>query len=373
MISMRFRKLLTALVLLSLGSTLLAAQELKLDRVQLSVILSPSTFEAMGEEARALSRTVESALAARGMGTALPGLQSRFVAYVEVVPLQEEMVPGGGMVAVKEQVSITFGDSEGGRTFGSFVVDARGVGRSKETALRNLATNLNLRSREDFQTALDHANHAIVTLFERQCTQLLAEADAKMKQKEFDEAMYLTTTVPREAADCHGRAMAFAGEVYVARMRAQCVGPFAAGRARWAALKTRESAVAVANIIGEIPADSPCFADASTLLESVAAVIGGYDEAEAQKRRAAIAFERKQYEDRLALVRTQMQHDNEMARQQQTDATATERARLQGEAVVAAAAIEAAREVGIQQAQIRAQQNAGASNSSGTRMSFSKM
>jgi hypothetical protein len=126
-------------------------------------------------------------------------------------------------------------------------------------------------------------------------------------------------------------------------------------------------------MIGEIPADSPCFSDASTLLESVAAVIGGYDEAEAQQRRDAIAFERKQYDDRLALVRTKMQQDNEMARQQQTDATAAERARLQIEAELAASAIEAAREVGIQQARSRAVQSARASNRSGTRMTFSTM
>lgn len=343
------RASLAGLFVVMAGAAGAQAPSIELDRIQLAVMISPGTAQAMGAQSPALTRAVESALAARGMGSAVPGLPSRFIAYVDVVPLQEEMVPGGGMVAVKEQVTVTFGDREGGRAMGAFVAERTAVGRSKEVALRNLATALNLRSDRDWNATLDEANAAIIGYFEQQCPAILAEADAKMRQRGFDEAIYLTTTVPREARTCHERATAFAGEVYVARLQAQCSGPFAQARAQWAASKSRENAQRVADIIGAIPADSPCFADAAALMDGVAAVIAQADSAEAKRMQDEVAFERKQYEDQLELTRQQMSNEYRL-----------ERSRIRADRVVGVARAQAAQAVGVAYAQALAQRQPAA-------------
>ncbi|MEN9790931.1 MAG: hypothetical protein RLZZ63_589 [Gemmatimonadota bacterium] len=298
------RTLLAALLFPAWVSGQETVTTIEIDRIQLGVYLSPETEQMLGRESRTLLRSVETALSARGMGAAVRGLPGRFVAYIDLVPLEERMM--GGMVAVREQLSITFGDEQGGRSMGAFVTERAATGRTKEVALRNFATSLNLRTDKRWNEALDDANRAIIASFEQECPAILREADAKSQQKLFDEAIYLVTTVPRQAKGCHEQATAKAQDIYTASLKAQCVGPFAQGKASWAANKSRDNAMKVADVIGSIPADSPCFTEASNLMDGVAAVIAKYDEADAKERLEEIAFERKKYEDEMALVRQQM-------------------------------------------------------------------
>lgn len=299
----------------------------ELDRIQLSVVLSPRTATAMGSETTALQRAVESALSARGMGSAMSGLASRFVAYVDLVPLEEEMAPGG-MVAVKEQLTVTFGDVTSGRSIGMYQAEKAAVGKNKEGALRNFSTGLRLATNPGFISSLQEANAGIIAFYEQQCAGMLREADSKVKQQAFGEAILMTATVPREAATCHKQATVFAASAYTAMLKHQCAGPFAQARAKWAASKSRENAAEVAQMIGEIPADSPCYGEASGLVDDVARVIAQYDAAAAQARRDRVAWQRKVYEDRLALTKYQMQ----------------------GEFTLAAQTIESARQVAVEQA-----------------------
>jgi hypothetical protein len=307
----------------------------ELDRVQLSVVLSPRTGQAMGNESVALKRAVEAGLASRGMGTAVSDLSSRFVAYVDLVPIQEEQAPGG-MVVVKEQLSITFGEATGGPSIGLFQAERTAVGKNKEGALRNFSTSLKLATNRDFITSLDAANTGIIDYFERQCAGLIREADAKVKQREFEDAISMTTTVPREAAKCHRQAMTFAATAYTAMLKHQCAAPYAQAKAKWAASKSRQNASEVADLIGSIPADSPCYGEASVLIVDVTRVIAQHDAAEAQARRDRVAWQKKVYEDRLTLTKD----------------------RMKGEFTLTAQGIEAARQVGVERARALAKRPA---------------
>lgn len=317
---------------------------IEIDRIQVGVFLSPETEKAMGRDSRVLLRTVETALAARGMGAAVRGLPGRFVAYIDIVPLAESMVSGGGMVITKQQLSITFGDEVSGRAMGAYVTERNGTGRTKEVALRNFASGLNLRTDDEWNEALDEANKAIIASFEQDCPAILREADAKSKQKLFDEAIYLVSSVPRQAMGCHEQAAAKSQEIYTASLKAQCVGSFAQGKASWAANKSRDNATKVAEIIGSIPADSPCFNEASTLMEGVAGVIAKYDEADAKERLEEIAFERKKYEDEMSLVRQQMANELQL-----------EQGRIDRDIIVGKANAKAAKAMGVAYAMALAQ------------------
>lgn len=286
----------------------------ELDRIQLGVVLSPRTAEAMGTESTALARAVESALSARGMGSALPELGTRFVAYVDMIPIQEEMA-NGGMVAVKEQLTITFGDVETGRSIGMFQTEKTAVGKNKAGALRNFSSNLRLAQNREFTSALDEANTGIIRFFEAQCASLLREADALVKTREFEGAIFMMASVPREASSCHKQAMQFAADAYTAMLRHQCAAPYAQAKAKWATSKSRENAAAVAEVLGSIPADSPCYAEASAMINDVARVIAQHDAAAAQAHRDRVAWQKKVYEDRLALTKYQMKSEFTLAAQ----------------------------------------------------------
>jgi hypothetical protein len=327
---MNLRLTYYALLMVAISSTELRAQETppaELDRIQLGVVLSPRTANAMGTESSALARAVESALSARGMGSALPELGTRFVAYVDMVPIQEEQAPGG-MVAVKEQLTITFGDVETGRSIGMYQTEKTAVGKNKAGALRNFSTSLRLAQNREFTTALDEANTGIIRFFEAQCASLLREADALVKTREFEGAIYMMASVPREASNCHKQAMKFAADAYTAMLKHQCAAPFAQAKAKWAASKSRENAAVVAEMLGTIPADSPCFGEASTLVNDVARVIAQHDAAAAQAHRDKVAWQKKVYEDRLALTKYKMK----------------------GEFTLAAQTVESARQVGVEHA-----------------------
>jgi hypothetical protein len=313
------RSTLTALTLgvLGLGLTTAEAQTTaptELDRIQMGVVLSPGTAKAMGSQSTVLARAVESALSSLGMGAALPTLGTRFVAYVDLVPIEEQMTPNG-MVAVKEQLSITFGDRESGRAIGLFQAEKTAVGNSKETALRNFSTSLRLAQSAEFKDAAKSASDGIIRFFEAQCASLLREAEAQVKQRNFEQAIFMTTSVPREAANCHVKSTEFAGQAYLAMLKHQCSAPFAQAKAKWAASKSRENAAAVAEVLGEIPADSPCFAESSGLVEEVARVIAQHDARAAQAQRDRLAWQKKVYEDRLALTKQQMQDEVNVATQ----------------------------------------------------------
>ena len=352
-----------AILVCAVNARAYAQRPSELDRIQMGVVLSPRTDEAMGTESATLRRAVETALSAKGMGSMLADLPTRFVAYVDLVPLQEEMI-NGGMTVVKEQLSITFGERSGGRAIGSFVLEARAVGKSKAGALRNLSTSLNLSQKQEWSASLEAANSGIITFFEQQCSSLLREADLKVQQRQFEDAIYLTTTVPREAPKCHEQAMHSAVNAYAAMLKNQCAAPFASAKARWASSKTRESATSVAAVLGTIPADSPCFGDAALLIDDVARVIATFDAEAARERTEELAFKRKAYEDQRALAQEQMRGDLLLrsqsiaaARESDRERAAQAKEQLRGEVAVTTQAIEAARQVGLERA--RAYSKAG--------------
>lgn len=282
-----------------------AAATPDLSRVQLGVLFDDASAARFPDGGNALARKFTVALAAEQMGAVVDGLPTQFRLHVMVTPLTEEVVPGAPpMVLAKATIDAIVEDSASRQRLASWSGEGRGTGRTPAQAWASLAGGF--RPAGTFAQMLRQANDRIVASYESRCADMIAQTDKLIARKDFDAAIYLLETVPEAAAKCRRQANDVVVGIVGERTEYLCGAVLAGAKRRWAADKSREGAERIADQLEDIDGSAPCYGDVEALLGEVAKKIGEYDEKEEKRLEDAIAFEKKQYEDRVALTREAM-------------------------------------------------------------------
>lgn len=328
-------RLLDVLALLACAgvyATPLAAQG-DADRIQMSVVLAENGSDRLPPASAAIIRQrLEAALAREGAGRAFGDVPTRFAGRATVLMLERNVAPTAPpMVVLSSEVSVVFGDVVSGATVAEFRKAVQGVGQTDEAAHRDVARQVQFDG-DDWRIAVKSARAGIVSYFERSCDGILRDGQTLIARAEFERALFILSTVPQEASQCHGRAADAMVSAHTAFLRGQCEVGLGQANAAWAADKSRNGALRVADILGGISPSSPCSRTAEALLRSVTGRLAQYDAAAAREREARAEAARKRYEDDLSLRKQAL-----LADEKRSDQAYIER-RL---------AIAAARDVGI--------------------------
>ncbi len=283
-----------------------------LSQLQVGVALDTATRQLFADAGRGLTRRFETVLAAERMGTIVDGLPTQFRLNVAVTPSGEDAVPGTPvMLLVRGTVTAVIEDSATRTRVASWATDVQGTGQTVQQAWASLASSVRLR--DDFSRMLRTANERMVSMYEAQCSRILADADALNAARDFDAAIYRLETVPTAAATCRTRAQNAVIATVAARETYLCGTTLARARTRWAASKSRETAALVATELEVIDGSATCFADVDELLSDIARRTGEYDASAQRAIEEQVAFERQQYSDRLALIREMNQSRERVA------------------------------------------------------------
>lgn len=214
-----------------------------------------------------------------------------------------------------------------GRSFSQSTFLLKGAGKNLDGAQISAVRSLQ-RSSGEISEHYSIAINRINDYFASECTNILSKARQVVSSHGMDTALIALDKIPSGAVSCYQQGLQLADELIEENEKAKCSSFMVGPKAKWSASKTRESAMEVADQLASFYPGLSCDEEIQGMLDEVAAVIEQYDAERAanikrERERVVklqdeqIAFERKKYEDALAMQKSQQLADNEYRDSQQ--------------------------------------------------------
>jgi hypothetical protein len=190
---------------------------------RIKIKLSPYIPDYKGfleEEKAMLSSRLNSAIAEVGYGG--EGSNPRFIIGPAITILSSEVTPGAPtLYSIKYEINFLVADIIDETVFASYTTQFAGVGQSHIKSFINGFNNVNLKTSE-FYSFLKKAEQKISEYYSINCEKFLLQADAEIKDRNFDAAYTILKNIPAEAGDCFKKAQAKRELVFKNYIRSNC-------------------------------------------------------------------------------------------------------------------------------------------------------
>lgn len=216
--------------------------------------------------------------------------RNQFVITAFVVPQTKDILPGAPtQIAETMDVMFYIADVYNQLVFSTTTISAKGVGNTEAKSYMDALRHINLNSPQ-LTAFVEQGKTKIVDYYNTQAPIIIAQANALAKQKDFQQALYLLSTIPAECsyfAQANERGV----EVYQMFIDYDCQRLLEAARAAWAAAQNAEGAKAAGEYLQQIYSDAACYSDAMALYQEIKSKV--LDDWK---------FEMKQYQDQVDIA-----------------------------------------------------------------------
>jgi hypothetical protein len=194
---------------------------------------------------------------------------SRFVITCSADVLTKDIVPGPPtMHAYTLSMTFFIGDGVEGRLFSSTSVEVKGVGETPEKAYINAFKSVRVND-PAFKPFVEKGRQGIIDYYNTQCELILTEARTKAERQEYTKAIEQLTAVPAVCEECYNKAQDASVEVYKAWRDNFCRMALTKAKSAW----TIHDAKTAVEILGEIPPEAECAAEAEALRAEIAEAV----------------------------------------------------------------------------------------------------
>lgn len=259
---MSVRSLLTAAILL-LVVNMAAAQ----------IHISPcvpaeqmSGFDA--NVASLLENKLKTAISQNGMVSATNN--PRFVMAGAVSLVGKEALPTAPpKVIVHLSLNLAVGDVVEGKCYGSRSVEITGVGSNDNQAVTNAVKRLNTKKLDEVGELLQLVRQRVVDYYNAQTPTIIANAQAKVKTRAYEEAIYMLAQIPQEC-DHYQEAVTVMRDAYMTEINDRAATALQEAKAMWSGNPSCANASQVVAILATIDVNSNSIGEAQKLQETIA-------------------------------------------------------------------------------------------------------
>jgi hypothetical protein len=250
------------------------------ERLALSVWI-PDRIEGLPDAARQNLYDKLSQIITRQGLSADPG-RSRFVFTANVIMQEKEILPSAPPKHLyKMDVTFYIGDGFEGKIYSSYTTSVTGVGdsdiRAYLSAIRNIRVN-----HSGYQSFIDQGKSRIIDYYNSQCDIILKEAQTLSGRHEYDEALWLLTSIPDVCRECWEKSMKVAAGVFRQKIELECKSLMLEARTVWNSGQSWDAAESAGAILSQIDPDASCYGEALALSEKMAIRIREVDQREWQ-------------------------------------------------------------------------------------------
>ncbi len=263
------------LIICSLG---LSAQKTKdindINNISLSIIM-PDNID--GLSSRAMSK-IESKIQhiVTQNGISGQGYTNDFLIYPKFEIYDDNVIEGMRNIhQINADFNLFIKQYKTGRVFSSYVTSISGAGLSKEKAIINAISKISTRDKK-LKEFIESGKQKIINYYENNCNQYIADSDMAMKMKQYQKAIAILSTIPREAQKCYARIQDKSVQAYKAYQKDQCKRNIMKAKAKLAANSYRDALY----YLQYIDPESPCGQEAKTLINQSAAKIDAKEKKE---------------------------------------------------------------------------------------------
>ena len=176
-------------------------------------------------------------------------------------------------------VTMYIGDGIDGKAFSSYSTTVRGVGnnetRAYMTAIRNIRTN-----DPNYKTFVNQGKQKIIDYYNAQCDKIIVKAQSLADMNEFDEAIWMLTSIPDAATDCWEKSIPVLSVIFQQKIDFECKAKLIAATNIWNANQSWDGAEEAGAILATIDPNSACLDEAMALADKIAKRILEVDERE---------------------------------------------------------------------------------------------
>lgn len=237
------------------------------DRIGMAPYVS-SQVEYLPEGARSnLTSKLGQIISANGFGNSI--LNTRFILTPNIQVLSKNVVAGAPpRVALVLNVNLYVGDGLEGTKFGSTSLTVKGVGANENKAYINAMKQIKPGNTE-IKELISSAKQRILDFYNTQCDFILKEAQIASAQNDFDQALYILTSIPKINYDCYEKATAMVAPMYQKKIDRDCKVNLQAARNAWNTSQDYEAALDAVDYLSVIEPSADCYRDAQRLSNDI--------------------------------------------------------------------------------------------------------
>ena len=195
---------------------------------------------------------------------------ARFIIVPVVSVLGKEVTATApAMTVLSMSVSLYIGDGFEGIKFSSASFSSKGVGANETKAYIDALKKIKSND-PSIKSFIDNGKNKIIEYYNSTCDFTLKRASSLASQNNFDEAIYLLTSVPEVAKECYNKSMDAVGPIFKKSIDLKCSQSLARAKNIWSAGQDVEAANAVAAELANIDPNAACFQEANKFAGVVA-------------------------------------------------------------------------------------------------------
>ena len=294
---MRIKQFLIGVSLL-LGSAGASAQ----------IMLSPvfdSTIGGLTENnVYILEGRLQSLISSMGMES---GYGGRFVLACKVAALQREV--SGTKLIQHLQVSFAVGDNESNICFGSTTTECIGIGNTEEQAMTSALRNI--KATAQLKDLVASSKGRIIDYYNKNCSAILQKANGLITAEKWEESLVELSAIPQECS-CYREALTLMESTYVAHINHDAAQVLAEAQAVWSADPNPGPAADQAMaILATIDHSAKCYPQAQALMKKIEARVQKVTD---QRYKDAVSLEKARINTQAALEKARIQACRDVAK-----------------------------------------------------------
>ncbi|MEG1498219.1 MAG: hypothetical protein RRX93_01325 [Bacteroidales bacterium] len=189
----------------------------------------------------------------------------RFFITAQFAMLSKDIIAGPPQqIALNMEVTFYIADYFDQKIYSSVTMNVKGVGTNETKCFINALKSINANS-PILAKFMDEGKTKIIDYYKFQCANIIKRANSLASQKQYEEAIYLLTSVPDACGECYDLALANTATIYQQYVDRLCDINFAKAKSAWAAEQNSTGAASAGSYLSQIYPDAKCYAEAQGL------------------------------------------------------------------------------------------------------------
>ena len=223
-----------------------------------------------------------------------------FVITANVAALTKDVVAGPPqMIAQNLEFTFYIADYRQKTVLSTASLSVKGVGTNETKAFIEAIKNIKPTNPE-LKQFVENGKNKIVELYNSHCDFVIADAESKISQKQYQEAIYALTSVPEVCKDCYMKVTGMVGPVYKLYIDYQCRTLLNQAENAWISEQNSSGAESAAGFLAVIDPEAACYPEAKQFMAQLAQKV-----LEDEKR--DIAWTMKVHDDNVDLERQRIE------------------------------------------------------------------
>ncbi len=276
--------------------------DVELNQITLSVVL-PDNSERMSQRIISKMESKIQHIVSR-YGISGVGYSNEFVIYPKLEIYDESVVETGmkNIWVVEMEFNLFIQQLSNRKVYASYSKTIKGSGYTKDKAITNGISKIN-SNHDDLEEFINLGKSKILDYYNNNCSQIVSETDALVRMQQYDKALAILSSIPKEAAECYADVQDKTIEAYNAYQSHTCKKNVQKAKAQIAG----DNYNGALCTLSYIDPNSDCASETESLIRVVAQKVE-------EKERKEWNLMLKKYEDRQNFMRYRMEVIKEISK-----------------------------------------------------------